>query len=83
MNLTNFENAILKRLAASEGEVVTKEELERALYPNGPSPNPNSNGLEVFVSRLRQKIGRDRIQTRRGSGYVLMPLPEQPLQEQQ
>jgi two-component system, OmpR family, response regulator len=81
MNLTNFENAILKRLADANGEPVSKEELTKTLYPNGPSPNPNSNGLEVFVGRIRQKIGRERIVTRRGVGYVL--LPEQPLQEQQ
>jgi two-component system OmpR family response regulator len=78
--LTKFEQTILATLQAREGQVVTKEELERALYPAADVPNPNSNGLEVFIGRIRRKIGKERIQTKRGSGYMLVP---QPLPEQQ
>lgn len=77
MSLTRFEKVLLKRLAEANGEVVTKEQLAKALYPEGSCHI--SNGLEVFVGRIRRKIGRERIETRRGVGYVL--LPEQ--QEQQ
>lgn len=79
--LTRFEQTILEALKAREGEVVTTEELEKALYPQGPSPNPNSNGLEVFISRIRRKLGDGRkIETKRGQGYVLLPV--QQMQEQ-
>jgi DNA-binding response OmpR family regulator len=30
-----------------------------------------SNLIEVYVRRLREKIGRERIQTLRGQGYLL------------
>ena len=30
----------------------------------------DSNVLEVYVNRLRRKLGRDLIATRRGQGYV-------------
>jgi two-component system OmpR family response regulator len=29
----------------------------------------DSNVIEVYVKRLREKIGKDRIVTRRGQGY--------------
>ncbi len=31
----------------------------------------DSNVLEVLVNRLRRKLGRERIETRRGQGYCL------------
>ncbi len=30
----------------------------------------DSNVIEVYVNRLRQKLGKDLIRTRRGQGYV-------------
>jgi DNA-binding response OmpR family regulator len=30
----------------------------------------DSNLIEVYVRRLREKVGRDRILTRKGQGYV-------------
>jgi DNA-binding response OmpR family regulator len=70
-NLTAFEQTIFNRLTEGKGEIVSKDELCKALYPNGPSQNPNSNGVEVFVMRLRKKIGEHRITTMRGKGYIL------------
>lgn len=69
-NLTAFEQTIFDRLSEGKGEIVSKDELCKALYPNGPSQNPNSNGVEVFVMRLRKKIGEQRITTVRGRGYI-------------
>ena len=37
----------------------------------GLDADASSNTLEVFISNLRRKIGRDRIQTLRGLGYKL------------
>lgn len=76
MNLSLFECTILKRLAENLGEVVTREELMKALYPSGPNHSPDSNCLEVFVLRIRKEIGREYIKTERGKGYRLLKLPE-------
>lgn len=74
--MTRFELTILKRLAADVGNVVTKEELVKALYPEGPRHGDESNCLEVFVGRIRKKIGRELIKTVRGVGYKLITLPD-------
>lgn len=76
MNLSLFECLLLKRLAENLGEVVTREELMKALYPNGPKHSPDSNCLEVFVLRIRKTIGREYIKTERNKGYRLLKLPE-------
>jgi DNA-binding response OmpR family regulator len=69
--LTRFESKILETLKAKEGETVTREEINRALYPDG-SILPESNGIEVFVRRLRTKLGDTaEITTVRGLGYKL------------
>jgi two-component system OmpR family response regulator len=38
----------------------------------------DSNTIEVFVGRLRKKIGQDRIQTERGLGYRLIDPATEP-----
>ena len=43
--------------------------LQDALY--GFGDEADSNTLEVFISRLRRKLGRNHIQTLRGLGYRL------------
>lgn len=67
--LTNFEQTLFNRLAESQGSIVSKEELVKALYPVGEPPL--SNGIEVFVRRLRRKLGEHRITTVRSKGYQL------------
>ena len=32
-----------------------------------------SNVIEVYINRLRQKLGKETIKTRRGQGYVFEP----------
>jgi len=32
--------------------------------------DPDSNVIEVYINRLRRKLGKDLIHTRRGQGYV-------------
>ena len=49
------------------GRIVTKAELERLVL--GAETELASNALEVHVSALRRKLGRDLIQTERGLGY--------------
>lgn len=73
--LTAREFALLECLATRPGAVVTRAELERHLYEDGA--DPDSNAVDVFISRLRRKLAPDGvgdpIQTRRGQGYLLRP----------
>jgi two-component system OmpR family response regulator len=67
--LTGREWAVLDLLVARPGAIVSKDQIEEALYAFGSEIE--SNTVEVYVSRLRKKIGRDRIRTARGVGYCL------------
>ena len=70
--LTAREWAVLETLAARAGRLVPRLEVLEAAWPN---PHPAaSDSLDVIVSRLRRKLGRegegDWIRTVRGEGYV-------------
>jgi two-component system OmpR family response regulator len=67
VELTAREWAILERMIRHPNTVVTKAGLEDSLYEFGAEVE--SNTIEVYVSRLRKKIGRDAILTVRGTGY--------------
>lgn len=69
VSLTHREWAVLDLLIARPGSVVTKARIEEALYAFGTEVE--SNTVEVYISRLRKKIGKDRIRTARGLGYIL------------
>ena len=49
------------------GRIVTKQDLEA--LTNGFDGDVSSNALEVHISNLRRKLGRDLIETVRGAGY--------------
>jgi two-component system OmpR family response regulator len=70
IDLTAREWAVLDRLALRPGVVVSKAQIEDALYAFGSEVE--SNTVEVYVSRLRRKIGTALIQTVRGVGYRLV-----------
>lgn len=67
--MTAREWALLIRLADRPGSIVSKAQLEDALYRDGAEIE--SNTVEVYVSRLRRKLGRGAITTVRGLGYRL------------
>ncbi len=67
--LTAKEWALLEKLSSRPGTLFSKEQLDRAIY--GFDDDAASNTLEVFISRLRKKIGKDTIETVRGLGYRL------------
>ncbi len=69
VSLSGREWAVLDVLAGRPGAVVSKAQIEEALYSFGSEIE--SNTVEVYVSRLRKKLGRDRIATLRGVGYRL------------
>ncbi|MGJ7543913.1 response regulator [Variovorax sp. LT1R16] len=68
--LTQKEWSLLRVMATRPDRIHTRENLQDALY--GFDDEADSNTLEVFVSRLRRKLGRNHIQTLRGLGYRLV-----------
>ena len=69
VSLERKEYSVLRRLAHSPGETVPRAELVDATYHW--SEEIGSNALEVHISRLRKKLGKDPIETVRGVGYRL------------
>lgn len=67
IDLTAREWALFSLLIQRPGITVSKDRLEEALYEFGAEIE--SNAVEVYVSRLRKKLGRDAIETARGLGY--------------
>lgn len=67
VSLTAREWAVLERLLSRRGAIVTKSEIEDSLYAFGAEIE--SNAVEVYISRLRKKLGREFVHTSRGLGY--------------
>lgn len=67
--LSKKEYRLLHELMRCAGTVVRKTALEQSLFGHGDSVE--SNSLEVHMHNLRRKIGRERIITVRGIGYLL------------
>jgi two-component system, OmpR family, response regulator len=67
--LTAREWALIECLARRPGAIVSKAQVEDALYAMGSEVE--SNAVEVYVSRLRKKLGSTAIETVRGLGYRL------------
>ncbi len=69
LKLTSHEFRVLSYLMHHQSEVVSRTELTEHLYDQ--DFDRDSNTVEVFVGRLRKKIGQDLIETVRGLGYRL------------
>ena len=67
VELTAKEWAVVQKLSSQPGHIFSKEQMEATLY-NFES-DVGSNTLEVYVSRIRKKLGEDHIETVRGLGY--------------
>lgn len=67
LKLTSHEFRLLSYLMHHMGEVVSRTELVEHMYDQ--DFDRDSNTIEVFVGRLRKKIGGDLIETVRGLGY--------------
>lgn len=66
--LTGTEFRLLRYLMTHPDRVLSKGRLTEHIYEE--DRDRDSNVLEVYVRRLREKIGRDYIETRRGQGYL-------------
>jgi two-component system, OmpR family, response regulator len=73
IKLTAHEYRVLAYLIHHQGRVVPRAELVEHIYDQ--DFDRDSNTIEVFIGRLRRKIGQERIQTERGLGYRLI-VPE-------
>jgi two-component system OmpR family response regulator len=67
--LTATEFGMLSVLARHRGEVVPRDVLERAIRQDGSEHV--SNVVDVIILRLRRKLGRELITTRRGQGFII------------
>jgi two-component system OmpR family response regulator len=68
--LTGIEFRLLRYFLLNAGHVLSKSRLTEHIYDF--DSEKDSNVIEVYVRRLRQLIGNDRIETRRGQGYVFV-----------
>ncbi|MHC8493126.1 response regulator [Thalassospira sp. SM2505] len=66
-DLTSREWALFDQMVRRPGQTLSKRQLEEALYEFGAEIE--SNTVEVYISRLRRKLGKDVIKTVRGVGY--------------
>ena len=69
VELTAREYALLELLVFQRGALVTRTAIYDHLYDD--ESETLSNVVEVYVARLRRKLGHDLIQTRRGEGYMI------------
>lgn len=67
IELTSREWAIFETFIQKPGQLLTRARLEDALYAFGAEIE--SNTVEVYISRLRKKLGKGCIETIRGMGY--------------
>lgn len=67
--LTAQEFRILSFLAHHAGKVVSRSTLAEHVYEGGL--DPDSNALDVLVSRVRRKLGPGLLRTVRGQGWIL------------
>lgn len=66
--LTGTEFRLLRYFMLHPGQVLSKSKLTEHVYEY--DEDKDSNVIEVYVNRLRQLVGAERIKTRRGQGYV-------------
>ena len=68
VKLTALEYRVLAYLMLNKGKTVSRSELIEQLYAQ--DFDRDSNTVEVFIGRLRRKVGKDLIRTVRGLGYI-------------
>jgi two-component system, OmpR family, response regulator len=74
VKLTSHEYKVLEYLMHHPSKVISRTELTEHLYDQ--DFDRDSNTIEVFVGRLRKKLGVDVIETVRGMGYRIAPVEQ-------
>jgi two-component system OmpR family response regulator len=75
LRLTSLEYRLLHYMIMHQGRVISRTELVEHLYDQ--DFDRDSNTVEVFIGRVRRKIGPERIETVRGLGYRLVALEDE------
>lgn len=68
LELTGTEFRLLRYFMRNPNKVLSKHRLMEHIYDQ--HKEHGSNLIEVYVRRLREKIGHERVRTQRGQGYV-------------
>ena len=69
VSLTAREWSLFEALVQRPNQLMSKPQLEERLYSF--DAEVESNTIEVYIARLRKKLGSDVIETVRGMGYRL------------
>ena len=69
VEITPKEFALAELMALHRGELVTRTMIYEKLYDE--NDDTLSNVVDVYVSNLRRKLGKEFIETRRNQGYIL------------
>ena len=72
VSLTGTEYRLLRYFMHNPSRVLSKLQLVEHLYDDGAEND--SNVIEAYIKMLRKKIGKERIQTKRGQGYVFIAI---------
>lgn len=67
-NLTGTEFRLLRYFLLNANHVLSKSRLTDHLY--NLDSDKDSNVIEAYIKRLRKLLGKERIETRRGQGYI-------------
>jgi DNA-binding response OmpR family regulator len=70
LQLTGTEFRLLRYFMLHPGKILSKTRLTEHVYDQ--DFDRDSNLIEVYVRRLREKLGNERIATRRGQGYIFI-----------
>lgn len=70
IKLSGRELAVLEILMSNSDKIVSKSQIENHIY-DWESGDIESNTIEVYISALRRKLGKDFIKTIRGVGYMV------------
>ncbi len=69
VELSPKEYALVELLALSRGKLVTRTQIYEHVYDE--DSDTLSNVVDVHVSNIRRKLGKDFVETRRGQGYIV------------
>ena len=75
INLTGTEFRLLRYFMLNPGKILSKTRLTEHVYEQ--DFDRDSNLIEVYVRHLREKLGSERIETRRGQGYIFLANPHE------
>ncbi|MGY8870238.1 MAG: response regulator transcription factor [Pseudomonadales bacterium] len=70
LELTGMEYKLLRYFMHNPGRLLSKLQIVEHIYDDGAEND--SNVVEAYIKMLRKKIGKERIQTKRGQGYIFV-----------